>query len=281
MLLPGGLSAYGFAVDNWGATPSATPGTSITANATPNAEGSWTEILADLAQDCYWIELYVHTSSGTGDRQILLDIGADPAGGTSYSAIISNIVVGNVGAVTTTGGGQRFLFPYYLKATTAVAARIQCSQASITMRVAIRVIGQPSNSACVPVGQFSETIGTITNSQGVGFTPGNAADGSWQSLGTTAKAMWWWQLAFSVANGTITAEYTHVELAYGDVTNKRLIIKATHGGTTGETIGDLMMGNRSFSCFCPVPAGATLYVRGRCNNAPDTGYNAVAVGIGG
>jgi hypothetical protein len=177
--------------------------------------------------------------------------------------------------------GQRFFFPYYLKAGTAIAARAQCSQASITMRVAIRVIGQPSNPAAVPVGQFSETIGTITNSQGVSFTPGTSADGSWTSLGTTAKAMWWWQIAYSIANGTITAEQTHIELAHGDGSNKHIIVKLTHAGTTAEVCADLMGGNHSLSCFRPVPAGATLYVRGRCNGAPDTGYNAVAIGIGG
>jgi hypothetical protein len=31
----------------------------------------------------------------------------------------------------------------------------------------------------------------------------------------------------------------------------------------------------------PVPAGVNIYIRGRCNGAPDTGYNATVIGIGG
>jgi hypothetical protein len=51
--------------------------------------------------------------------------------------------------------------------------------------VSAKFWGDPSNPECVPVGQYSETIGTISGSAGVVFTPGNAADGAWTSLGTT------------------------------------------------------------------------------------------------
>jgi hypothetical protein len=94
--------------------------------------------------------------------------------------------------------------------------------------------------------------------------------------------LWWWQLAYQVDNGTITAEYTYVELAYGDASNKVTILKRMHQGTTSEQIGSILNGNLNiFEAYCPVPAGATIYIRGRCLNAPDTGYNGVAIGIGG
>ena len=85
----------------------------------------------------------------------------------------------------------------------------------------------------------------------------------------------------NVSNGTITAEYTYIDLAFGDATNKHVIMRQHHGGVTNETVADAAANNLNmFNCFCPVPAGSTMYVRGRCINAPDTGYNAVAVGIG-
>jgi hypothetical protein len=285
MLVSGPFSAYSFTFDNFGANPAATGGGLVTAGGSINTESTTPLVLAtgaQLTQDVYWIEVLVHGTSGTGDRQMLLDIGVDPAGGTSYTWIISNIVVGNTPIPPAGGVGFHFLFPFYIKSGSQVACRTQCNQISITARVMAKFYGQPSNPEIAPRGAFSETIGTITNSQGVGFTPGNAADGTWQLLVTATKSMWWWQVAFSVNNATITAETAYVDLAFGDGSNKHLIIRAQHFGTTSETCCDLLAANMSFlQAYKPVPAGASLYIRGRANNAPDTGYNGVAVGIGG
>lgn len=285
-LFPVGLSRYNFTYDNFGANPAATPGLTVTPTGS-NSEGSFTSHVlatgANLAQDIYGLYIRVSDASATGDRSMIMDIGVDPAGGTSYTVVIANIVCGDGPLITQTGSGICFFFPIFIKAGSQVAVRIQAANATPgTVKVCAKFYGQPSQPESVPLGQFTETIGTITNSGGQSFTPGNAAAGTWQSLGTTAKAMWWWQLAYQVTNGTITAEYCYVELAYGDGSNKHIIIRVMNGGTTSETIGPVINGNLNFfEAFCPVPAGATLYVRGRCNNAPDTGYNAVAIGVGG
>lgn len=129
---------------------------------------------------------------------------------------------------------------------------------------------------------FSETIGTISSSGGVSFTPGNAANGSWVSLGTTVKPLWWWQIACQCSNTTQTGEYVYIQIAFGDGSNKHIILTVMFGNSTSETGGTPLEGNLSFAeAFCPVPAGSSIYIRGRCNNAPDTGYNAVAIGVGG
>lgn len=285
MLSAPGLSRYSFRVDNFGANPGATPGTSVTPGIS-NAEGSWTEILSDtvVTQDCDGFFLRISdnaVATPTTGKNFLCDIGVDPAGGTSYTAIISNIVCGSAGPITA-GGGHAFFFPLKIKAGTAIAARIQGSHGTATAsRVGIQLFGQPSRPEVVPVGALTETIGSITNSNGVSFTPGNAADGTWASLGTTVNPLWWWQLAYQIDNGTITAEYTYIELAWGDATNKNIILRRMHQGTTSEQIGSLINGNLLMhEAYCPVPAGATIYVRGRCLNAPDSGYNAVAIGVG-
>ena len=278
------LSRYSFTYDNFGANPSATPGTSVTPGAS-NAEGSWTQVAssANIAQAV--CGFYLRVSDGataSAAKNHLLDVGVDPAGGTSYTAIVSNIVCGATGAITTTGGGHQFFFPLAIAAGSSVAVRIQGSNATAgTVRVGIKFWGQPSRNEIVPCGQISETIGTITNSSGVSFTPGNAADGTWVSLGTTTNPLWWWQVGYQIDNGTITAEYTYVDIAVGDGTNKHVIHRIMHGGTTGETCGSNISDNLILhSCYCPVPAGSTIYIRGRCNNAPDTGYNGVAIGVG-
>jgi len=285
MLLPQKLSRYSFVYDNFGANPGATPGTSVTPGIS-NAEGSWTQIAssANIAQDIYGFFLWIFNNAvatPTTGKNFLLDVGVDPAGGTSYTEVISNIVCGSAGPITA-AGGHRFLFPLFIKAGSSVAVRIQGSHGTATAsRVAARFYGQPSGQERMPVAGVAETIGSITNSNGVSFTPGNAADGSWVSLGTTTNPLWWWQIAYQIDNGTITAEYTYIEIAFGDGSNKHIISRIMHQGTTSEQIGSLLDGNLNvFEAFCPVPAGATIYIRGRCLNAPDTGYNGVAIGIG-
>lgn len=284
MLHPVGLSAYNFTYDNWGANPASTIGTSVTPGAS-NAEGSWTQIAssANIAQDCYWLYLQIHSgATSAAAKNHLLDIGVDPAGGTSYTAIISNLQCGASPALSA-AGAKEHIFPFFIKAGSSVAVRIQGSNATAgTVRVAARFYGQPTRPEAVPVGNISETFGTITNSNGNAFTPGNAADGSWVDLGATTYPLWWWQMGYGVDNATITAEYTYIEVAWGDGTNKVPMFKVMHGGTTGETAG-LAAQTQMLSCaaYNPVPAGANIYIRGRCNNAPDTGYHATVIGIGG
>jgi hypothetical protein len=265
-------------------TPSATPGTSVTPGAN-NAEGSWTQV-ATSGNIAYGVCLiYIAIGGGNtsaGQKDHLLDIGVDPAGGTSYTAVISNIVCGQTQAVTT--GWDEFVFPLRIKAGSSVAVRVQGNNATAgTVRVVADFYGRPTAPECVPVGQWSETIGTITNSAGTSVTPGNAAEGSWTSLGTTTKDLWHWQIGMQLSNGTITAQYTTFDLAYGDATNKEIILEDIAIGFygTAEIKASTLMGRALIRATRPVPAGSTIYARARCSTAPTATYNCTAIGIGG
>lgn len=283
-LHPQGLSAYSFTYDNWGANPASTIGTSVVPGAS-NSEGSWTQIAssANIAQDCYWVYVQVHTgATASASKSHLLDIGIDTAGGTSYTAFLSNLAVGPSPSLAQ-AGAREFIFPIFIKSGSSVAVRIQGSAATAgTVRVAARFYGKPSRPENVPVGSFSQTFGTITNSSGQSVTPGNAADGSWVDLGAVSLPLWWFQMGYGLDNTTITAEYTYIEVAWGDGSNKISMFKVMHGGTTSETAG-LTAQTQMLACaaYNPVPAGANIYVRMRSNNAPDTGYHCTVVGIGG
>lgn len=284
MLHNPGLSAFNFTYDNWGTNPASTIGTSVTPGAS-NSEGSWTQIAssANIAEDCFWLYLQVHSGATASTiKSQLLDIGIDPAGGTSYTAFLSNLVIGASPALTV-AGNREFVFPIFIKAGSSVAVRIQGVAATAgTVRVAARFYGKPTRPEVVPNGAYSETLGTITNSSGQSVTPGNAADGSWTDLGATTRDLWWFQLGHQIDNTTITAENTYLEVAWGDASNKHTMFKVMHGGTTSETCG-LSAQTQMLACaaYNPVPAGAHIYVRGRCNNSPDSGYNVSVVGIGG
>lgn len=277
-------SAYDFTYSNWSTGPSTTLGTSVTPGAS-NAEGSWTQVAsgANIAQDCYWLHLQVIGGNVTGQaKNQLIDIGVDPAGGTSYTSIIDNLVCGESPAVTGAGTTE-FVFPFFIKAGSSVAVRVQGSNATAgTVRVAVIFYGQPTRPEACPKGSFSQTFGTITNSNGQGFTPGNAADGSWVDLGSVSKPLWWFQVGHQIDSATITAEYTYIDVAWGDGTNKNIIFRTFHGGTNTEAVSRLNNPQLAFcSAYRPVPAGANIYIRGRCNNAPDANYNATVIGIGG
>lgn len=286
MLLPAPLSAFDFTYDNWGAAPGTGYGTAVTPGAS-NAEGAWTQIAsaANIAVDCYWLHIVV-TGGGraTAIKNHLLDIGVDPAGGTSYTAILSNLVCGQTSAVTAVGQCKEFLLPLYIAAGSSVAVRVQGNNATAgTVRVAAMFFGKPTRPEACPTGMFSETLGTIgAASDGQSFTPGTAAWGSYATLGTLAKPCWWFQLGHQVNNATVTAEYVHIEVAYGDASNKHLLLKSIHAGTTNETT---YMLNKAMMTACqayrPLPAGTNLYIRGWASDAPDTGYNATLIAVGG
>lgn len=282
MLIVPYVPKWGWQYHNGGTNPSATPGTSVTPGIS-NAEGSWTRIAAAASiTTCiygFWISVSGGNTTGT-DKSHLLDIGIDEAGGTNYTAIISNIVCGQTQAGST--GCNEFFFPLGIPQGASIAVRVQgVATTAGTVRVWAMFFGKPSCPELVLKGEVSETIGTITNSTGVSFTPGNAADGSWTSLGTTTRNLWWWQLGVQCSNATITAQYTWIDLAYGDDTNKVMIMQAFPIGWYGTAeIAAQMCAHHMLQGFCHVPAGSTLYIRGRCSTTPATGYNAVAIGIG-
>ena len=285
MLYNSGLSSYGFTYDNWGANPSATPGTAITPG-TGNAKGSWVQLAsaANISTDCYWLYLQAHTGAvSSAAKNQSLDLGVDPAGGTAYVVALADVLIGSAPALTVPGECT-YIFPMYIKSGSSIGARVQGSHATAgTVYAVAKLFGKPDYPDAIPTGTFAETIGfTASTTLGTAVTPGNAADGAWATIGTTTKNCWWWQMGYQINNGTVTAEYTYIEIAYGDGTNKVTISKDMHVGTTGETVG-LAVNTKMTWCtsFKAVPSGSTIYARARCINAPDTGYNVAVYGVGG
>lgn len=253
----------------------ATPGTSITPGVS-NAEGSWTVVAtgAQIEVDIYKVEIILQ-GTAVGVRNNLLDFGWDPAGGTTYVAWMSNLVCGGARAVA--WPGRSYHFPTYIPAGSQVAIRIQGSSAAGNpFNTLVAFYGKRSRPELWPGAAYSETIGTITNTLGVAFTPGNAADGTWVSLGTTTKRCWWWQLGVQVDDLSQQDRRTRIQLAVGDATNRHIIIDHVVAQNSDEEMGSSLQGE----CMWDVPAGSELWVRGYSSGAPDTGWNAVAVGFG-
>jgi hypothetical protein len=264
------------------------PGTSMGTVVTPgisDAEGSWTLLFSAGTVDAplYGFDLWIYAGYLSGQaKNFLADIGIDPAGGSSYQPIISNIICGESGSLATSYHGHKLFFPIYIPQGASIACRIQGSHAiATTSRVLMMLYKRGAFPECFPQGFFCETIGSITNSNGVSFTPGNATDGSWVQLGTTTLPLWWWQHTFQCDNATAGAEYLYIDLAYGDASNKVIINRTIGVISASENLSTELGAYEWPRCYCPVPAGSNIYIRGRCNDAPNTGYNALAYGIGG
>ena len=277
-----GQNRFNFVYSNYDA-PSTTPGTSVTPGAT-NAEGSATVIAtgSNISQDCYGVYLWINAgNTSAAQKNHLLDIGIDAAGGTSYTYVVNNIQCGQSAAAL--NGGIHIWLPLFIKAGSQVAVRIQGSNGTAgTVRVAAKFFGQPSHPHLVRAGVYSETIGTVSGSAGTSFTPGNSgAEGTWVSLGTTTRALWYVIPTINISNATTTSLAYHIDLAWGDGTNKVPIVTnmiMVLPGTAEQTTTLLLPPGDG---YCDIPASATLYVRGTCSGTAVTGFTCLAVGIGG
>lgn len=269
---------------NWWVENASSSGDLVTAGLN-NVEGSWTQVLssAEVANDIYG--LWVMVSNGNtsaASRNLLLDIGIDPAGGTSYTERIANICCGQ--ALSQFNGGTQFWFPLYIKAGSTVAVRAQTNHAtSGNFNLRCKGYGKPTRPELIRAGQYAETLGTIASSNGTAITPGaSGAEGAWTQVGTTTKDLWWWQITTQLDDATSNQRIYDWDLAYGDATNKTLILENVITGVQGtaETWQGGFL-NAVINAYREVPAGSNIYVRASCNGTLDTGYGCTVVGIGG
>lgn len=277
-------NSWAFQVSNLEAP--VTPGTAGTAVSiavsTPNAKGSWAQMLtgANMAEHCYLINVVAgELGANTFAKDALLDIGIDPAGGTSYTVLIPDLLVSCAAPVQS--GGVGYLFPLFIPAGASVAARVSINAATAeTVRVVINVFGKPSRPDLIAFGTYVTAFGiTAASSSGTAITPGtSAAEGSYVSLGAPTKPHWWWQVGCGINNAAMTALMYQQDLAAGDATNKDIIIR---NSLISTTVTEIIVHPADFiGCARSLGSGSTLYVRSSCSGTPATGFSAAAYGLG-
>lgn len=283
MLLVPQLNGFVASVDNWDASPSTTiNGVNVTPG-TSNTRGSWVEVLApaSVTQDVYAIEIRVINGFQAGtSKQNLLDLGIDATGGSSYTPIVNNLIVGAQGAFNNVGVAARaYTLPLRIPSGASVAVRIQSSDSvSTAQRVSVNAWSKPVAPGSVVVGSVCQTIGTVTNSTGVSFTPGNS--GSWGtpvSLGTVAAGAWWTQIGYQIDNATMSSLAYYIDLMVGSSGNQRTIQRDWIATNINEYIQLFRQSNNTmFNCLNAVAPGDQLWVRGMCSGVTNTGWNALA-----
>jgi len=271
-------NSWGFVYTNQ-ENGSSTLGTSVTPG-TSSAEGSWAQIAsaANIAADVNFVMLLVTLGESSGQsKQHFLDLGWDPAGGSSYTAFCQDFACGGSRGPAFSMGIP-FEFPCKIPAGSTVAARVQGSNATAgSFRVWAYFFGKPSRPELWRNAAYSETLGAGASTLGTSFTPGNASWGAWASLGTTTKKHFWTQLGVQLNNNTQTGHYCRVQVGIGDGTNMHVIADRVVVTSNGEACWHSPQHGGAWE----IPAGAELWVRGNNSAAPDSGYNATAVLFGG
>lgn len=260
------------------------PGTGVGVNlavGTSNSYGAYSEVVsdADITRDCYRMIINVQgVAVSNTQKSALVTIGADTSGGTSYAALVPDLIVGSACSWGVSGAGHWYDFPIYVPAGTALAAKAQTSHTvGGNCRVAIWLYGAPTCPENLVYGQGVEAIGVAAaSSAGTSVTAGTTSDGAWTSLGTTARKWIATQCAFELSSDTMGGVTWTADTSYGDGTNQvPLIYDALYNSTGSEQISRL----NPYPALCCVPAGSTIYGRLQCSGTPTAGPTMAAYGV--
>lgn len=252
-----------------------------------NVEGSYAQFIdgstawpAGIGDGFGILLSFSRTSVNAQAHTCLATIGIDLAGGTTYTEWIHDLICGPTGDEP--DGPIEYYFPVRVPNGSSLAVKGQDSHATpiATSFIRCEILCKPTRPELVRVGSFVQTFGADTaNSAGTAFTPGTTSDGTYVSLGTLNKECWGWEFGVTVNNATINANVCYVDVALGDASNKRRVIRngrITMG--TAETVPKV----NATPCLGLGANGDGVYMRGQAgDNAPASGFSGIAYGVGG
>lgn len=246
--------------NNLSATPNAaTPGVTVTSNATANTKGVWTTLIATANYDVYGMTICVNnvfTSAAAIRMLVDIGIGANP----NEVVIIPDLMVGANGNLN---NGTGFLFlPIFVPKGTRISARCQDAVGGDTCNIMLFLHG---GGRFPPWRSFSraESIGTVNSgaSGGLAHTAGSTGvESTWTNIGSV--------LAHNVealmimvqhdTNTTMTTLVYHVEIGIASVT----LCEYLFFTMSTEVINMLVP---AIPHYCHVPKGTQLMIRAECS----------------
>jgi hypothetical protein len=252
-------------------------GTSITPG--NNTYGSYASILAggSIANDCYWLEVCINANTvSAAARDTIVTIGVDSSGGTAYEDLIPHLLASCAANYGSLQNGVLYAFPVFVKAGSQLAAKASVNNATVgTLRVSIKLYGQPSRPDSIWWGHSVEAIGINTGtSAGTDVTSGTTSEGSWTSLGTSVRRCCYWQLGVGINNSAMSNFQYHLDISTGDASNKSVILQDVPMVTTTNETLSMAQG----PAWLDVPAGGTIYARAQCSSTAQT-LNMAAYGV--
>jgi len=263
-----------------GTRPVSNKGTAVTPGAT-NTYGSYASLgVVNPNDDAYWIWIYAHTVNVVAEnRMVMITVGVDPAGGSSFTDTINDLLIGAPLALQSTTGGPIYGFPLRIKAGSAIGVKAACLSATTTaIRVYCELMCQPSRPELVRCGSFVQTFGvTPPTVGGVAVTPGGASEGAYAEIGTLDKPLWFFDFGYSIDDTTMTTASLEVDVALGDASNKRVIIPNAQIITTANEVLNRAAAGR-FALGAP---GDKIYARSQHSGTADTNNSVAVYGVGG
>jgi hypothetical protein len=270
LMLPypgGGLTQH-----NLSATPSSTaPGTTVTAHASVNTKGNWTQLIASANFDAYGVTLLIASDTPAAVAVANLydiGIGANP----NEAVVISNYP--NVTTSNITGTHSMFI-PVFIPKGSRVSCRKQSNTTAQTGSVVIFLHG---GFSAPPWKSFAgaEAIGVDTaDSGGVTHVPGSTgSESTWADLGSPTSRQYGALIPRVLAGSdTITSSGVgHVEFGINSVTLAEFIFVST----TAEAMGPI---HPSIPIYGNFPASTQFMVRAEMQGTPDDNYEFALMGL--
>ena len=282
-----GLPSAGLGIvgSNWlTGTPAATWGTELgDPGATPHTKSTTASLIGTgLSAPGYWIEVHITgTGEATADSSALCDIMYDPAGGTSWSVLIPNLVCGFRIVGTASGvGGASYWFPLYVPRGSTIGARWQSIRASplagTRARVAVTVWGGFSKPPFW-YGQSVTAVGAATAaSAGLDINPGSTgAYSAWTSIGGTTNPNFGFLTIGAQGTTTVhTADIYFVQYGYGSTQIPGAQIRF------GYTTSEVLVQNPPFlGTWSSIAAGTQLQVRATGSDATSEDPSVIVYGV--
>lgn len=257
-------------------------GTSVTPGTAPTF-GAWVQVAssASMTQDTYGVLICFNNAVTSATiRNILVNVGVDTAGGTSYEVRIPTLIAGSATTYGLGTGGIWYYFPLYIPAGSSVAVQAT-GVVTTAFNAYLQFFGQPRRPETIRAGSYVDAFGIdLNNARGTAVTLGTTAEGAWTQLGTaTTKSYWWWQSCYYSADSTMTAAVIHSDLAAGTATFKKILYENQYTATTAaEAVSNIPIFVNSYN---NVAVGDIIYARGQSSTTADTGAGFAAYGLGG
>lgn len=278
--VPVGSSEFGWSVSNIdGVTPTEAFGVAVTPQI--NTKGNWFQILSSalVSEDVFGLLINFNYGFVNGTaRDMLSDVGVDPAGGSSYSVLIPNLYM--CSPATYEHAGQSYYFPIWVRAGSSIAVRTSVNSLNTnTVSCWIRAFGRPRDPRMVKVGTYVDAYGAVpSTSTGTLVTPGTVSEGAWTSLGTISREAWWWQQGMGQNTGSMGLRWWSADLGIGDLSNKHVVIRDQLFSViaTNEQLASRLAVNPGYKV-----SSGNVYARLQASSSGGQTPAMVAYGLGG
>ena len=262
-----------------GTRPSSTRGTLITPNQNDIATATWVSLVASgsVTSDVYRLVVNANTIGvSAASRNGLVEIGFDPAGGSTYTHL-AYLLMGPADSHSGGNGGVNHDLLCYIPSGSTIGIRGSVNSATLTgFRASVTAYGQPSPSHLFRPARRIQDVGhDIASSGGVAVTAGEAANGAWTSIGVLDFNTFAWEFGLGINASAMSANGYDVDIGVGDAAGSsiRTVIRrgqvySTAAEKTAKA-GQLTIGRAK--------AGETVWARVQTGSSATPGGINVAV----